>query len=374
MITQEQSVPKILMTADPVGGVWTYAMDLCRAYDALGIKVCLATMGCCLSERQHSEVRSVANIDLRESAFKLEWMDDPWSDVAAAGEWLLNLEREVEPDLVHLNGYMHAVLNWKAPVVVVAHSCVLSWWQGVLNTPAPAAWDEYKQRVAAGLKAADAVVAISKTYAAELQRLYGHVDNIEIVYNGRDPRSFYANSKQQQVFAMGRIWDEAKNLQILGELKNPLQLPILIAGDNTDPNTSEEVHINNVTLLGKLSQQEVRSQLAASQFYVLPAKYEPFGLSALEAALSGCLLLLADNPTLMELWQDTALYFNPDRPEEVDALLQYAFSNPEETEAYIKRSTEHAQQFSLEHMTNNYLSLYQRLVQSKLVSQPNSNK
>lgn len=368
MMIQEQSVRKLLMTADPVGGVWTYAMDLCRSFDAIGIKVCLATMGCCLSESQHAEVRSIPSVDLRESSFKLEWMDDSWADVAASGEWLLELEREVEPDVIHLNGYMHAVLDWKAPVLVVAHSCVLSWWQGVLNTPAPAAWDEYQHRVAAGLKAADAVVAISNTYAAELHRLYGPIQNVSVIYNGRDTSSFYASNKRQQVFAMGRIWDEAKNLDILGKLKNPMQLPILIAGDNIDPNTSEEVQINNVTLLGKLSQEEVRAHLATSYYYVLPARYEPFGLSALEAALSGCLLILADNPTLKELWQDTALYFNPDKPEEIDAILLSASSKPEERDALIKRSRAHAQQFSLAHMSIQYLNTYQYLVQSNLVS------
>lgn len=363
MMIQNQAVRKILMTADPIGGVWTYAMDLCRAFDAEGIEVCLATMGSCLSEYQHAELRRIPAVDLREGCFKLEWMDDPWSDILAAGEWLLKLEQEVAPDLIHLNGYMHAVLNWKAPVVVVAHSCVLSWWQGVLNTPAPAAWDEYKNRVSAGLKAADAVVAISNTYAAELQRLYGPIENISVIYNGRDTHHFYTTDKKNQVFTMGRIWDEAKNLGILSKLKNPKQLPILIAGDNIDPNTGAQVQINNVTLLGKLSQEEVRVHLAASLYYVLPARYEPFGLSALEAALSGCFLLLADNPTLKELWQDTALFFNPDNPDEIDARIQHAYSHPLETEAMIKRSTAHAKQFSLENMSQKYLKLYQHLIQ-----------
>ena len=34
----------------------------------------------------------------------------------------------------------------------------------------------------------------------------------------------------------------------------------------------------------------------------LPARYEPFGLSILEAALSGCALVLGDLPSLRELW------------------------------------------------------------------------
>ena len=356
------------MTADPVGGVWTYSMDLCRAFDAAGITVYLATMGCCLSESQHVEVKGLSNVQLHESSYKLEWMEDPWDDVDASGEWLLALEGEINPDIIHLNGYMHAVLNWKAPVMVVAHSCVLSWWQGVLNEPAPSSWDQYKQRVAAGLKAADVVVSISNTYAAELNRLYGPLENITVVYNGRDSSSFYTTEKKEQIFAMGRIWDEAKNLSILSKISNPDNLPILIAGDNTDPNTGEKITIDNVQLLGKLPQQEICQHLAASAYYILPAKYEPFGLSALEAALSGCLLLLAENPTLKELWGDAALYFHPDKPEEIDALILQTRQDPAHGTEMIKRSTERAQAYTLEHMAGKYLQLYQHLVQTNLVS------
>lgn len=368
MMIKDQAIRKVLMTADPIGGVWTYAMDLCRAYETAGIRVHLATMGCCLSESQHAEVKNIPNVELYESNYKLEWMDNPWNDVAASGEWLLKLEFELEPDIIHLNGYMHAVLDFKAPVMVVAHSCVLSWWQGVLNEPAPAEWDEYRQRVAAGLKAADAVVSISSTYAAEINRLYGAMDNIGVIYNGRDTKTFYTKQKKQQVFAMGRIWDEAKNLAILSKISNPEKLPILIAGDNIDPNTAEVVKIENVQLLGKLSQEAIKEYLAESYYYVLPAKYEPFGLSALEAALSGCLLLLADNPTLKELWGDSALYFHPDNPAEIDALLIHMQQQPALAAEMIKRSEEKARQYSLKNMAAKYLQLYQKLVQTNLVS------
>ena len=36
---------RVLMTADTIGGVWTYAIDLCRALIPHGVEVTLATMG-----------------------------------------------------------------------------------------------------------------------------------------------------------------------------------------------------------------------------------------------------------------------------------------------------------------------------------------
>src|SRR5512146_3153725 len=105
-----QILRRILMTADTVGGVWTYAVELSRELRDYGVGVALATMGAPLSRAQRADVRGLSNVELFESSFKLEWMDDPWDDVFGAGEWLLGLETSWRPDLIHLNGYSHSAL------------------------------------------------------------------------------------------------------------------------------------------------------------------------------------------------------------------------------------------------------------------------
>jgi glycosyltransferase involved in cell wall biosynthesis len=365
----EQSIKKILMTADSVGGVWIYALDLCRALQAFDIKVCLAVMGAPLSASQQHEAGTLHNVDIRESCFKLEWMENPWEDVERAGEWLLQLEKAFEPDVIHLNGFCHANLQWNSPVIVVAHSCVLSWFNGVKNIPAPAEFSEYKHRVTRALRSADSVVSVSHSYAADLRKLYGFSGPVSVIYNGRDEHSFYSAEKKKQVFAMGRIWDEAKNLALLGRISNKVNFRILVAGNNHHPGTTSVVKVSNVQLLGVLTQPEVKHYLAESSIYVLPAKYEPFGLSVLEAALSGCVLLLADIPTLRELWQNTALYFNPDKPEELDHLLETLAKNPEVGRRMTERSSARARLFSSATMANSYLTLYRSLKQKQLITE-----
>jgi glycogen(starch) synthase len=93
MNVAERNIRKVLMTADTVGGVWSYVLDLCEGLAQRGIQVCLATMGAPLSEHQHLEAARIPNLDLRESSYKLEWMDQPWADVDRAGLWLLELEK-----------------------------------------------------------------------------------------------------------------------------------------------------------------------------------------------------------------------------------------------------------------------------------------
>jgi hypothetical protein len=127
----EPSVTRVLMTADTVGGVWSHALELAAGLGRRGVQVALATMGAPPSDLQRAQVAALPTVTLHESSYRLEWMADPWRDVRAAGDWLLRLERQLQPDLVHLNQFAFGALPFVAPTVLVAHSCVLSWWRAV---------------------------------------------------------------------------------------------------------------------------------------------------------------------------------------------------------------------------------------------------
>lgn len=96
---------KVLMTTDTIGGVCTYALELARALTPH--RITLATMGNPPTAQQERDVYLAGNIDLRVSVFRLEWMENAWEDVRQAGAWLLRLEEQIKPDVVHLNGYSH---------------------------------------------------------------------------------------------------------------------------------------------------------------------------------------------------------------------------------------------------------------------------
>src|SRR5689334_1711364 len=93
---------RVLMTADTVGGVFTYAVELARGLARHGTRVLLATMGGPLLPSQRRALSTIPGLALAESRFRLEWMDDPWDDVAQSGAWLLDLARKTSPDIVHL--------------------------------------------------------------------------------------------------------------------------------------------------------------------------------------------------------------------------------------------------------------------------------
>src|SRR5581483_957417 len=226
---------RVLMTVDPVGGVFTYAVELARALDGHGLHVAMATMGGRLRREQRHALARMPNVSVHESTFRLEWMDDPWADVARAGEWLLGLEARVAPDVMHLNGYVHAALPWRAPVVVAAHSCVLSWWRAVRHEPAPAGWLRYRDAVAAGLREAAVVVAPTAAVVRDLERHYGPLPHARVVPNGRDARAVPVGSKRPLILCAARLWDEAKNVAALREVARRVPWPICVAGPAEGP-------------------------------------------------------------------------------------------------------------------------------------------
>lgn len=331
--------PRVLMTADAVGGVWTYALDLGRELTARGHEVHLATMGPRPdAEKQRAALQ--AGLRLHISEYALEWMTDPWQDVTRAGEWLLELAGEINPNIIHLNGYVHAALPWGRPVVVVAHSDVLSWHHWVRKAPAGAEWECYQAKVTAGLRAASALIAPTHAVANDLLREYGIEASVRVIPNFRNPKVYRPGNKEPFILTAGRQWDEAKN----GAAAQGHSLPLVAVGDGT--------------ARGRVSEAELADLYARAAVFVHPARYEPFGLAVLEAALSGCALVLGDIPSLRENWDGAALFAPPDDREALENALCRAI---DEAQDWGEKAQERAARFTPAATTSAYMALYQEV-------------
>ncbi len=307
------SVKRVLMTGDTVGGVWTFTLELAEALGPHGIEVVLATMGGQPSAEQRNNARRIRNLRLFSSDFKLEWMNDPWRDVEASGAWLRELEARFAPDVIHLNTYGHGTVEWNAPVVLTAHSCVLSWWRAVHGEPAPAAWDPYRRAVVKALQSARLVTAPSRFMLGTLEENYGPRAGGAVIPNGRSPALFRPRPKEPFILAAGRLWDRGKNIAMLAAIADALPWPVFVAGEQAHPDGGL-VDLGGCLPLGRLSLSGLSERYGLAAVYASPARYEPFGLSILEAALSACALVLGDIPSLREIWQDAAIFISPEEP------------------------------------------------------------
>ncbi|TDH25252.1 glycosyltransferase [Segetibacter sp. 3557_3] len=354
---------RILMTADTVGGVWTYAIQLCSSLSDSNVHFHLVTTGAPMQASQKLEAESLANVTVYDAGFQLEWMEEPWESIAEGGKWLLQLEKDLQPDLIHLNCYAYGALAWQAPVIVVAHSDVYSWWHSVNNSAPPASWDKYYQNVRSGLMGANYLVAPSATMMKYIRELYGINKPGQVVYNGTSAESFFPDAdKERHIFSMGRLWDQAKNIQLLVAAAPAIDYPIKLAGDASFAGNHGASSGTNITYMGRLSSAVIAKQLIAAAVYVLPAKYEPFGLSILEAALSGCALILGDISSLREIWNDSAFFVDTSDAGGLADTVNYLMVDEAVRIEYVQRSRRQAKQYTASVMGGKYFNLYQQLV------------
>jgi glycosyltransferase involved in cell wall biosynthesis len=346
---------RILMTTDTVGGVWTYATTLATALVGCGAEIHLVTLGSPARAEQRATL-SGTDVRLIETDLALEWQDPEASDLDRAQALLLRLEQQIRPDIIHLNSYREATFNWRAPIVLVAHSCVNSWGHACNDTAflAEPRWQRYSQLVAAGLAGASAWVAPTCAFGETIGRLYAPPKPGVLIWNGIAPAFPTILPKQKLILAAGRMWDKAKNLAALAAAADAVTCPIHVAGSGTEQGAQHAA----IHLLGELPQAELWQRMLGAAIFASPALYEPFGLSVLEAAAAGCALVLADIPTFRELWQDAAIFVPPADRDALRSALAWLAADASACMNLQRAARRRARRYELGRMAASYAELY----------------
>jgi len=350
------------MTADTIGGVWTYAMTLCESLQNQGIEIHLATLGRPISDHQNKQLEKLENVILYESNFKLEWMEDPGDDVQATAFWIGEIYEKVQPDLLHFNNYVKISDRWNCPKITVFHSCVATWFEAVKGEKIPESWQKYMQHLNKALQASDCIVFPSNGIKNLAEKVHGQIENSVVIYNGANFTYNKIPKKQHYILTAGRIWDKAKNISLLRKVAASLSWPLKIAGSN-----AEYVHDRaiNIHYLGELPHEKVCEYMGRAAVFASSALYEPFGLAVLEAAYSGCALALSDNQVFKEIWGDAATYFDPNDEAEARAAIQLLIDDEALRKKMAEKAKGRASEFTAVKMSANYFSLYLNMLHEK---------
>ncbi|MHB8735558.1 MAG: glycosyltransferase family 4 protein [Terriglobales bacterium] len=350
----------VLLTTDTVGGVWTYTQELATGLLARGTRVTMLSFGP-PPRREQAEWMHRLSLDCRTARFPLEWMQEAPSALDAARDWVRQQARELAPDLLHSNQFAFASLASELPTIVTAHSDLFSWWRAVHGSRPPETpfYALYGDIACNALVTAHAVVTPSAVAADDLRRSFGYWGPITVIPNGRDPRRFHPQRhKRDVVLSVGRLWDPAKQFELLASVA--AALPVRLAGSRCPPGTRTPTPgVRGTTYLGNLGARQLASEMAQARLYLATSCYEPFGLAPLEAALSGCALLLADIPSFREVWGEAAAYFTPRCATNLARELQrLTFDLP----ACVRLATagyQHAlNHYTAARMVSEYLKLY----------------
>ena len=368
---------RVLVTSDTFSGVWTYTRELVSGLVTQGTQVVLVSFGEIPLPQQTGWMQGLHGLEYHPTAFRLDWMQEGEQDFRAAQDYLCSVVRDTRPDLLHLNQLSFGALPVETPRLVVAHGDMITWWLSVHGRePATSAWlDWYRETIIGGLERAEAVVTASRWMEEMLKLAFSDGFEGYRVLPGRNP--IYFNpfiTKEDSVLAIGRLWDTGKQVSLLTHHAHGM--PVCIVGADhpvpappvpirADVRVSTERH--EIAVKGAQTESQLRTLYSKAAIFAATSRYEPTGLTSIEAAFSRCALVANDTAVHRELWGDAALYFERNDPDSLAETLGELRRDHELCRLYGTRAYNRARErFTARRMVDDYLRLYRQLRTSRV--------
>ena len=367
----------VLVTSDTLSGTWTYTRELVTGLVSRGLRVTLVSFGEIPLPQQTLWMENLHGLEYRPTAFRLDWMEEGEQDLRDSSAYLTALVKELKPDVLHLNQLCYGSLPVPVPRVVVAHGDLITWWKAVHGRePKPDRWLQwYREVVTRGLALASMVVAPSVWMRDSVRASYTRAGHDTVIYNGRNPIFFNPYvGKDDSVLAVGRLWDARKQVSLLTQHSHPL--PVCIVGADTPIHDHGRIPIRadvklsidemNVALKGPQTEAQLRTLYSRASIYAATSRYEPFDMTAVEAAFSRCAIVANDIPAFREIWGDAVLYFRENDAASLASAIRRLSQQRDLCRTYGNRAFQRAREcFTSKRMIDQYLELYGSLLGTK---------
>lgn len=360
----------VLMTTETLNSnIWAYTRELVSGLLARGVRVTLVSFGEIPMPEQTAWMQRLPGLDYRPTAFRLDWMSEGEQDFADSSSYLLALLDELRPDVFHANHVCYGAIPFAGPRIVVAHGDLITWWNSVHGRePKDSAWLRwYRQTTTEGLWGASALVTASNWMLEALRGTYTTALNGTVINHGRNPIHFNPYlTKSDSVLAIGRLLDPAAQVHLLAE--RPHAVPVCVV-DAKQPEHGEEACVRadvkfdngseGVVMRGPRSEAQLRLLYSRASIYVSASRYEPSGMTVLEAALSRCALILNDIPAMREIWGPAAVYFRTNDADSLCDAVRILNSDAALRRNFANRAFNRAREcYNANRMTSSYIQLY----------------
>lgn len=364
------AVRRVLLTTDTVGGVWDFTRVLAGELRERGVRVALLALGAPSAE-QGAQAAACAH-SATFAPLRLEWMEGGLADVEQVRALVRDVVRREEADVVHA-GQFAAVVP-EIPTILTVHSDVVSWHRWTRGADdaelARLRAGPYAALVRRALREATGVAAVSRAAARDVRVSYGMTRALTVVHNGWPlPTGTAAGSaRPRRTLLAGRVWDQAKGIDLAARAAGSFSSgEVAVVGEPRHPDHGGAPPVPPpLRMLGRLERAALDAELRGGRVFCAPARYEPFGLVPLQAALSGCALLLSDIPSFRELWDGAAAFFPRG---DADALGR-AWSELLDDEARCAELARAARaraitRYASRRMAKEYLALYDRCMPAR---------
>lgn len=258
-----------------------------------------------------------------------------------------------EPDVVHAHDWLvaHPAIAlaefYDVPLVTTLHATEAGrhsgWVSGRINKQVHALeWWLANE--------SDALICCSHSMEDEVTRLFGpDLPSISVIHNGIDVSTWRYRERELRSGAptllfVGRLEYEKGIQDAIAALprirRSHPGTTLVIAGEGTQYEWLRELTVKHrvsraVTFLGKLEHDELIGWLHGADAIVLPSRYEPFGIIALEAAAAGTPLVTSTAGGLGEAVVDgeTGLSFEPGDVAGLANSVRRLLDDPDATQA-----------------------------------------
>jgi N-acetyl-alpha-D-glucosaminyl L-malate synthase BshA len=241
----------------------------------------------------------------------------------------------------------------------------------------------YKPAVCFSINHSSAVTAVSESLRQETIQQFNIVRDITVVPNfvdmkryGRGDAAARLRIAQPDEAILCHVSNFRKVKRVLdvisifAEVHQTRASKMVMVGDGPERPAAEALAIqlgvqDEVLFLGKTS--DVERILGISDLFLLPSETESFGLAALEAMASGVPVIASRAGGLPEVVDHGRNgYLEP--VGDIQAMAErakYILSNASTHAMFSNQALEAAQKFSMEHIGQTYLNLYQQLIDGK---------
>jgi glycogen synthase len=293
------------------------------------------------------------------------WVEHMNADMLASG---VELGDRFDFDLVHSHDWLvaragnHLANRYRRPWVTTIHATEYGRHQGWVNKHPQSHIHGIERWMA---RRADRVITCSHYMRGHVADVYGLDEaRISVIPNGIDPaelvpvddldtlRSRFAAPDERLILLVGRLVYE-KGFQLAldalpGLIRRMGNLRFLVAGSGTHENELRRQArrlglMRHGTFLGWIGDDVLHSLYRIADLCVVPSIYEPFGLVALEAMVSGCPCIVADTGGLREVVpnEDVGLRFRSRDPRSLAAMVERVLTDHELRDRLVTEASEH---------------------------------
>jgi glycosyltransferase involved in cell wall biosynthesis len=288
-------------------------------------------------------------------------------------------------DLVHFTHFNVPIFYLK-PFIVTIHDLIISKFPDSRATTLPYFLYKikligYKIVLKNAVKFAKKIIAVSEATKKDIVKILKiEPEKIAVIYEGVDLLKTFNSQcpiskkiENPYILYVGAAYPH-KNLERLIEAFKKLNQPslkLVLVGRKDFFYQRLKEYVKKIGLEdkiifpGQVSDEELASFYKNALFFVFPSLSEGFGLPAIEAMAYNLPIAASDIPSLKEILDDSAIYFDPRSVDEIKKVLEKMVFDKNLREKLREKGKKRIKNFSWQKMANKTLEIYKNYVAKK---------